>query len=113
MGVKKVFILNDRELYGKGIADVFEATAKKIRASRGGQRGIDWKQPDQARPHQGALSGVDLVYMGGVIETGAQVIIRQMKEVGPDATPSAHGADGLLGGASEKTSQWRRPPTCG
>ena len=30
LGVKKVFILNDQELYGKGIADVFEATAKKI-----------------------------------------------------------------------------------
>src|SRR6476660_7725898 len=27
LGVKKVFILNDQELYGKGIADVFEATA--------------------------------------------------------------------------------------
>ena len=27
-------------------------------------------------------SGADLVYLGGVIETGAQVIIRQMKEVG-------------------------------
>jgi branched-chain amino acid transport system substrate-binding protein len=45
LGAKKVFILNDQELYGKGIADVFEATAKKIglawsptRASTGSSR---------------------------------------------------------------------------
>ena len=25
LGIKKVFILDDRQLYGKGIADVFEA----------------------------------------------------------------------------------------
>ena len=30
LGYKKVFILNDQELYGKGIADVFEVEAKKI-----------------------------------------------------------------------------------
>ena len=30
LGVQKVYILDDQELYGKGIADVFEATAKKL-----------------------------------------------------------------------------------
>src|SRR5262249_5032318 len=30
LGHKKVYILNDQELYGKGIADVFETEAKKI-----------------------------------------------------------------------------------
>src|SRR6266568_495198 len=79
LGVKKVFILNDQELYGKGIADVFEATAKKIGLPVVANEGIDWKQPDQ-KPilTKVRASGADLVYMGGVIETGAQVIIRQM-----------------------------------
>src|SRR5215813_172963 len=47
LGHKKVYILNDQELYGKGIADVFEAEAKKIGLEVLGNEGIDYKQPDQ------------------------------------------------------------------
>src|SRR5256885_7041543 len=69
LGVKKVYILNDQELYGKGIADVFEATAKKIGLPVVANEGIDWKQPDQ-KPvlTKVRASGADLVYLGGVIE---------------------------------------------
>ena len=98
LGAKKVYILNDQELYGKGIADVFEATAKKIGLPVVANEGIDWKQPDQ-KPVLTKIraSGADLVYMGGVIETGAQVIIRQMKEVGLVAPRTRFlGPDGLL-----------------
>jgi branched-chain amino acid transport system substrate-binding protein len=98
LGAKKVYILNDQELYGKGIADVFEATAKKIGLPVVANEGIDWKQPDQ-KPVLTKIraSGADLVYMGGVIETGAQVIIRQMKEVGLVAPRVRFvGPDGLL-----------------
>jgi branched-chain amino acid transport system substrate-binding protein len=98
MGVKKAYLLNDQELYGKGIADVFEATAKKIGLAVVANEGIDWKQPDQ-KPVLTKIraSGADLVYMGGVIETGAQVIIRQMKEVGLVAPRTRFlGPDGLL-----------------
>jgi branched-chain amino acid transport system substrate-binding protein len=98
LGAKKVYILNDQELYGKGIADVFEATAKKIGLPVVANEGIDWKQPDQ-KPVLTKIraSGADLVYLGGVIETGAQVIIRQMKEVGLTAPRTKFmGPDGLL-----------------
>src|SRR6201997_5467316 len=98
VGFKKVYILNDQELYGKGIADVFEATAKKIGLPVVANEGIDWKQPDQ-KPvlTKVRASGADLVYLGGVIETGAQVIIRQMKEVGLVAPRVRFmGPDGLL-----------------
>src|SRR5436190_17834725 len=98
LGVKKVYILNDQELYGKGIADVFEATAKTIGLPVVGNEGIDWKQPDQ-KPVLTKIraSGADLIYMGGVVETGAQVVIRQMKEVGLTAPRTRFmGPDGLL-----------------
>ncbi len=83
LGHKKVYILNDQELYGKGIADVFEAEAKKIGLQVAGNDGIDWKQPDQ-KPVLTKIraTGADLVYMGAVVETGAQTIIRQMKDLG-------------------------------
>jgi branched-chain amino acid transport system substrate-binding protein len=93
-----VYVLNDQELYGKGIADVFEATAKKISLPVVANEGIDWKQPDQ-KPVLTKIraSGADLLYMGGVVETGAQVIIRQMKEVGLVAPRVRFmGPDGLL-----------------
>src|SRR5262249_62355091 len=68
LGAKKIYILNDQELYGKGIADVFEATAKKIGLTVVANEGIDWKQPDQ-KPvlTKVRASGADLVYMGGVV----------------------------------------------
>ncbi len=83
LGHKKVFILNDQELYGKGIADVFEAEARKIGLQVLGNEGIDWKQPDQ-KPVLTKIraAGADLVYMGAVVETGAQTVIRQMKDLG-------------------------------
>jgi branched-chain amino acid transport system substrate-binding protein len=97
LGHKKVYILNDQELYGKGIADVFEAEAKKIGLEVLGNEGIDYKQPDQ-KPVLTKIraSGADLIYMGAVVETGAQTIIRQMKDLGMVA-PKVHfmGPDGL------------------
>jgi branched-chain amino acid transport system substrate-binding protein len=98
LGAKKVYILNDQELYGKGIADVFETTAKAIGLPVVANEGIDWKQPDQ-KPVLTKIraSGADLIYLGGVIETGAQVVIRQMKEVGLVAPRVRFmGPDGLL-----------------
>jgi len=97
LGHKKVYILNDQELYGKGIADVFEAEAKKIGLEVLGNEGIDYKQPDQ-KPILTKIraSGADLVYMGAVVETGAQTIIRQMKDLGMVAPKvSFMGPDGL------------------
>ena len=73
--------------------------------------GIDWKQPDQ-KPILTKIraSGADLVYLGGVIETGAQVVIRQMKEVGLVAP--AHPLHGARrpprGGAAEGRDLRRR-----
>src|SRR5262249_59053740 len=60
--------------------------------------GIDWKQSDQ-KPVLTKIraSGADLVYQGAVIETGAQLIIRQMKDLGLVAARGVKymGPDGL------------------
>ena len=97
-GTKKVYILNDQELYGKGIADVFEAAAKKLGLEVAANEGIDWKQSDQ-KPVLTKIraSGADLVYQAAVIETGAQLVIRQMKDLGLVAARGVHymGPDGL------------------
>ena len=43
LGVKKVFILHDRELYGKGVADVFKRACGKLGIEIVGYEGIDPK----------------------------------------------------------------------
>jgi branched-chain amino acid transport system substrate-binding protein len=98
-GAKKVYILNDQELYGKGIADIFEVAAKKLGIQVAANEGIDWKQPDQ-KPVLTKIraSGADLVYQAAVIETGAQLVIRQMKDLGLVAARGVKymGPDGLF-----------------
>jgi branched-chain amino acid transport system substrate-binding protein len=98
-GAKKIFIIHDQELYGKGIADVFDATAKKLGLQVVGNEGIDYKQPDQ-KPvlTKARATGADLIYMGGVVDTGAPIVIRQMKDLGMVAARGVRflGPDGLL-----------------
>jgi branched-chain amino acid transport system substrate-binding protein len=98
-GHKKVFVLHDQELYGKGVADVFADAAKKIGIQVVGNEGIDFKQPDQ-KPvlTKARAAGADLVYMGGVVDTGAPIVIRGMKELGLVSARGVRfiGPDGLL-----------------
>jgi branched-chain amino acid transport system substrate-binding protein len=47
LGAKKVFVLHDGQLYGKGIADVFEASAKGLGLEIMANESIELQQPDQ------------------------------------------------------------------
>src|SRR3989449_4010914 len=98
LGAKKVFVLNDQQLYGKGIADVFEAAAKKFGIQVAGNEGYDAKQPDQ-KPllTKVRASGADYVYLAGVVDSGAPIVIRQMKDLGLVAARGVRllGPDGL------------------
>ena len=46
LGVTKVYILDDKELYGKGVADAFEASAKDDRPRRRRPRGLGQGRPE-------------------------------------------------------------------
>src|SRR5215813_7221180 len=98
LGAKKVYVLNDQQLYGKGIADVFEAAAKKFGVQVAGNEGYDAKQPDQ-KPllTKVRASGADYVYLAGVVDSGAPIVIRQMKDLGLVAARGVKllGPDGL------------------
>jgi branched-chain amino acid transport system substrate-binding protein len=100
LGVKTVFVLNDDEAYGKGIANVFEVTARRFGLKISANENIDWRQPSQKSVLTRIVaSGADLVYMGGVIETGAQTIVPQMREAGLVAPRVRFmGPDGLFRG---------------
>ncbi|NBQ16615.1 MAG: branched-chain amino acid ABC transporter substrate-binding protein, partial [Proteobacteria bacterium] len=72
LGVKTVYLLDDRELYGKGIADVFEKRATEIGLKVLGREGIDSKASNyKALANKIKAAKPDLVYYGGTTQTNA------------------------------------------
>jgi len=83
MGAKKVYVLDDAEVYGKGIATLFGEHAQKIGLQVLGQQSIDTKQ--------GEFSGLmgeikranpDMIYFGGTSQTKAGQIVKDMIAAG-------------------------------
>lgn len=86
LGVKKVYILNDQELYGKGLADIFEATAKKEGIQVLGKEGINPKAPDyKALMTKIKALNPDMIYFGGITQNNAGQLIKDMRNVGMTA----------------------------
>ena len=72
LGAKKVFVLNDREVYGKGVAGVFEKRAKEIGLEVVGTDGLDSKASNyKSLVTKIKQAGADLVYFGGTTQTNA------------------------------------------
>ncbi|HXH12637.1 MAG TPA: branched-chain amino acid ABC transporter substrate-binding protein [Alphaproteobacteria bacterium] len=97
LGFKRVFILDDRQLYGKGIADVFEKTAKELGLQIVGHEGVESVDIDfRALLTKVKAANPDLVYGGFVIDSGGPQVIQQMKALGLfDAKVKFMGPDGL------------------
>jgi branched-chain amino acid transport system substrate-binding protein len=97
LGFKRVFILDDRQLYGKGIADVFEKTAKELGLQVAGHEGVESVDIDfRALLTRVKAANADLVYGGFVIDSGGPQVIQQMKALGLfDAGTKFMGPDGL------------------
>jgi branched-chain amino acid transport system substrate-binding protein len=86
MGGKTVYILDDRGVYGKGIADIFEITARKIGLEVLGREGVDPK----AQEYRGLMTKLgpkkpDFVYYGGTTQTNAGQIVKDLVAVGLSA----------------------------
>lgn len=83
MGCKRVYILNDRELYGKGVATMFEKAAKELGMEVAGFEGIDPK----ASNYRSLVTKIkqrnpDLVYFGGTTQTNAGQIAKDLRSSG-------------------------------
>lgn len=83
MSAKSVYVLDDRGLYGKGIADVFQATAEDLGLNVLGREGIDPK----AQEYRSLLTKIkgldpDFVYFGGTTQTNAGQIAKDIVAIG-------------------------------
>lgn len=86
LAAKKVYILDDQELYGKGIADIFEVNAKKVGLQVLGHEGIDPKASDyKALMTKIKALGPDLIYFGGTTATNGGQLVKDMRNVGMTA----------------------------
>ncbi len=79
LGVKKVFVLHDRELYGKGVADVFKRACVRLGIQVVGYEGIDPKAANyRSRVTKIKSAGADMVYFGGTTQTNAGQIAKDL-----------------------------------
>lgn len=83
LGAEKVYILDDQELYGKGIAGVYEAKAKELGIEVLGNEGINPKASDY-RALMNKIKDLqpDLIYFGGITQNNAGQLIKDMRNVG-------------------------------
>lgn len=82
-GFGSVYILNDQQLYGKGVADVFEAEAKKIGLEVKGSEGIDIKATDySALGTKINASGAASVYFGGIESNHPGLVLKALRAAG-------------------------------
>lgn len=79
LGGKSVYILHDNELYGKGLADVFRAEAKKIGLTEAGYEGAPKADNYRTLANKVAASNADFVYYGGVTPNNPGFILRDIK----------------------------------
>ena len=94
LGIKSAYILDDKELYGRGLAGVFSEGCRRAGIRILGSEGIDAKAPDyRAVVNKVKATGTEMVYFGGITQNGAGKLIKDLRAGGfkgtimsPDAT---------------------------
>lgn len=97
LGIKSVYILDDTELYGKGLADVFEKTAKANGIEVKGRDGIDPKASDyKALMTKIKDTNPELIYFGGITQSNAGQLVKDMRSLMPADQVKFMGPDGIF-----------------
>lgn len=98
LGVTKVFILDDKELYGKGVADVFESSAKEVGLQVVGHEGWDKDAPNYtALMTKIKATGADGIFIGGVsTNNGGQLVKDKVNVVGDNEKVKLMVSDGFV-----------------
>lgn len=93
LGVKTVFLIDDKTTYGKGLADEFEKAARKLGLAIQDHQGITQGDKDFT-PLLTKIKPLapDLIYFGGIYPEGA-LLIRQARSLGIQSR--FMGGDGL------------------
>lgn len=83
LGVTAAFLLHDRELYGKGITDIFRTRAEQLGIQVLGYEGIDTKASNyKALATKIKAQNVGLVYFGGTTQTNGGQLVKDLRAAG-------------------------------
>jgi branched-chain amino acid transport system substrate-binding protein len=109
IGLKKVYVLNDKTTYGEGVARTFASASKKLGITVAANQGWDPKATSyEALANNIKASGAKGVYLGGVSDNNGAKLIQDIKSVNPKiqlfapdgfSAPSANGgkvANGMI-----------------
>ena len=97
LGAKSAYVLHDNQLYGKGVASVFERTFAEL----GGEvLGFDAFDPE-APSYEAVMTGIaatapDMVYLGAIVNLNASKLLVDMRSVMPVDEVAFVGPDGLI-----------------
>jgi branched-chain amino acid transport system substrate-binding protein len=97
-GFESVYILDDKETYGKGLADQFQQEAEAQGIEVLGREGIDGSAPNyRSLMNKIAEAQPDAVYFGGIIENNAAQLIKDKVGAGMSNDDVAFiGPDGIF-----------------
>ena len=85
LGLKKVFVLNDAETYGQGIANLFIKYAETLGITIAGNQKWDKKASSyESLASRIKASGADGVFLGGIICNNGGKLIKDIKAGAPD-----------------------------
>jgi branched-chain amino acid transport system substrate-binding protein len=103
LGIKRVYVLNDRQTYGIGVARSFTSAAKVLGLTvlSDGDAGVGW---DDKAPNYEALftkikaTKPDMVYVGGIFDlNGGQLVKDKVKYLGDNTKVKFMMPDGFTG----------------
>jgi branched-chain amino acid transport system substrate-binding protein len=99
LGIKKVYILNDNETYGQGVAKQFEESAKAAGITVLGNEPWDAKATNYTALFQKIkATGAEMIYIGGIFDSnGGQLVKDKVSVLGDNATVKMMGPDGFTG----------------
>ena len=84
LGIKKVFVLNDKQTYGFGVATTYRTAAKKLGLTVVGFQGWDAKQSSyEALANSIKASGAQAVFLGGIACNNGAKLMQDIKAVNP------------------------------
>jgi len=103
LGVKKVYVLNDRQTYGEGVAQAFTAAAKKqgLTVLSPGDKGQGWD--DKATNYEALFTSIkalnpDMVYIAGIFDlNGGKLVQDKVKFLGSNTAVKMMMPDGFTG----------------
>jgi branched-chain amino acid transport system substrate-binding protein len=104
LGYKKVYVLNDKQTYGFGVATTYKNAAKKLGIQVVGFKGWDAKQSSyESLANLIKASGAQAVFLGGIACNNGAKLMQDIKSVDPKiqlqmpdgfSDPAANGAVG-------------------